>query len=67
MGAERRSAEAWVREGEMGLEAIVLTFFFGGMLDKELDDELEAMKTNPALAPPNWHARCRVSKHGHRG
>ena len=27
---------------------------------------MNLMKMNPALAPPTWRARCRVSLHGHR-
>ena len=30
------------------------------------NSKLMKKKTNPALAPPTWRARCRVSDHGHR-
>ena len=39
--AARRSAEAWVSEGETGLDAAGSPFFLGGMLDEELADELD--------------------------
>jgi hypothetical protein len=39
-----------VREGETGLDAAGSPFFFGGMLDEELADELDEDETS-ACAP----------------
>ena len=36
------------------------------ILAQILTKNLTLMKKKPALSPPTWRARCRVSEHGHR-
>ena len=50
--AARRSAEAWVREGEAALEAAASGFFLGGMLDEELDEDLRAEEDEISTCAP---------------
>ena len=51
-----REKPAWTPQGLPSSSAACLT--------KNLPMNL--MKMKPALAPPTWRARCRVSMHGHR-
>ena len=50
-----------MREGETGLDAAGSNFFFGGMLDEELADELDEEETSacaPLPGAPDVVSRC---------
>ena len=72
-GTERRSAVRQQHGVQLKLECVRerpawtpqdLPSSLEACLTKNLPMNL--MKMNPALAPPTWRARCRVSLHGHR-
>ena len=72
-GTERRSAVRQQHGVQLKLECVRerpawtpqdLPSSLEACLTKNLPMNL--MKMKPALAPPTWRARCRVSLHGHR-